>query len=81
MLPENLADADIIAYTNFEESVEALEQKLKDIPLWNSIPAVQKENVYYYSVKDTIMNYDYASQMITIDKFVDDLLQLPIANQ
>ena len=82
LLPEYLADADIIAYTrHFEDSVESLEAGLAKEPLWTSIPAVQQGNVYYYSNKDTLLYSDYSNQMMTLDTFVDALLELPIAKQ
>ncbi|MFC4303727.1 AraC family transcriptional regulator [Cohnella boryungensis] len=81
VLPEYVSEADIIAYTFFDESAEAAKAKLAEVPLWAELPAVKNGNVYYYSVNDTMMNYDYASHLITLDTFVDGLLRLPIAKE
>ncbi|WP_141501649.1 AraC family transcriptional regulator [Paenibacillus luteus] len=81
VISKYLNEADIIAYTNFEPNVEELEKKLSSVDIWNTIPAVMGENITFYSTTDTLNDYDYASRTISLDTFVDTLLELPIAKK
>ncbi|WP_138755374.1 AraC family transcriptional regulator [Paenibacillus sinopodophylli] len=76
-----LNEADIIAYSNFDPNVEELEKKLSSVEIWKTIRAVTGANITYYSTTDTLNDYDYASRLISLDTFVDALLQLPIAQK
>lgn len=80
VLPDYLADADIIGYTKFED-VESLKKELSKVTLWNDIPAVQEENVLYFDFDSSIIGYDYISKMIALDDFVTQLIELPIAKK
>jgi ABC-type Fe3+-hydroxamate transport system substrate-binding protein len=72
---------DLYCWFLFDESAEAAKAKLAEVPLWAELSAVNNGNIYCYSVNDTMMYYDYASHLITLDTFVDGLLKLPIAKQ
>lgn len=77
--PKYLTDADIIAYTSFDDTYETTAQKLSEVEIWNSIPAVKSGNVFYYSVSGPLSKYDYSNSMAALDIFVNALLALPIA--
>jgi ABC-type Fe3+-hydroxamate transport system substrate-binding protein len=81
VLGQYLKDADIIAYTNFAPSVEELEKQLASVEIWKTIPAVKEGNMTVYSITDTLNDYDYASRTVSLDTFVDALLNLPIAQK
>lgn len=76
-----LQDADIIAYTNFAPHADELEKQLASVAIWKTIPAVKKGNVAVYSVSDTLSDYDYASRMVSLDTFVNALMELPVARK
>jgi|GEM_PF-228998 len=81
VIDQYLKDADIIAYTNFAPSVEELEKQLSPVEIWQALPAVKAGNVTFYSITDTLIDFDYASRMVSLDTFVDALLELPIARK
>lgn len=81
VLGKYLKEADMIAYTDFGSDGEALQKKLAEVEIWNSLPAVKEGNVTFYSVSDTLSDYDYASRIVSLDTFVDALLQLPVADK
>lgn len=81
VIGEYLNDADIIAYTNFASHADELEKQLDLVGKWKTIPAVKQGNVTFYSVNDTLSDYDYASRMVSLDTFVNALLELPIARK
>jgi iron complex transport system substrate-binding protein len=80
LLPEYLADADIIVYRRFEE-LESLEVKLNQVNTWKKIPAVQAGNIIYPSEHEPFMSYDYTSHMLALQFLIDQLLELPIAKK
>ncbi len=81
VIGEYLSEADIIAYTNFDPDVATLEKKLVSVAIWTTIPAEKAGNVVYHSIADTLVDYDYASRMVSLDTFVNALLELPIARK
>lgn len=81
LLPEYLADADIIAYTSFDDSYETTADNLAKVEIWNTIPAVQSGNIVYYTFDNSIPYFDYANNMVALDTFIDALLELPIAQK
>jgi len=81
VIGDYLGEADIIAYTVFDANVEALQQRLKETAIWNGLPAVKKGNVIFYSIQDTLNDYDYASRMVTLDTIVNAMVDLPIAKK
>ena len=81
VIDQYLNEADIIAYTNFAPSVEELEKQLSPVEIWQALPAVKAGNVTFYSITDTLIDFDYASRTVSLDTFVDALLELPIARK
>ncbi|RXZ81031.1 helix-turn-helix domain-containing protein [Paenibacillaceae bacterium] len=81
VINQYLSDADIIAYTNFNPTVEELETKLSSVTIWQTIPTVKESNIAFYSINDTLNDFDYASRTVSLDTFVNALLELPIAQK
>lgn len=79
VLGDYMNDADIIAYTYFDPNMDELKKQLAESAIWNAIPAVQAGNVLFYSIDDTLNDYDYASRIVSLDTFVDALTELPIS--
>jgi len=81
LVGDYLNEADIIAYNVFDAKVEEIQQQLKESAIWNAIPAVQKGNVLFYSINDTLNDYDYASRIVSLDTFLNAMLELSIAKK
>lgn len=81
VIDQYLTEAGIIAYSNFDPTIEGLEAKLSSVSIWNTIPAVREKNIMFYPISDTLNDYDYASRIVSLDTFVDALLELPIAQK
>lgn len=81
VLDEYLNETDIIAYTNFNPNLDELKNSLESVTLWKMLDVVKEDNIMYYSNNDTLMDYDYASRMVSLDTFVDALLELPTAKK
>ncbi|BBI33911.1 ABC transporter substrate-binding protein [Cohnella abietis] len=81
VIGEYLSEADIIAYTYFGPNVDELKKQLTESAIWNGLPAVKKGNVLFYSIDDTLNDYDYASRMVSLDTFANALIELPLAKK
>ncbi|MBP1994238.1 ABC transporter substrate-binding protein [Paenibacillus eucommiae] len=79
VISEYLSEADMIAYTNFDPNVEELKKRLTETSIWIGLPAVKSGNVLFYSIDDTLNDYDYASRMVSLDTFVNAMMELPLA--
>jgi iron complex transport system substrate-binding protein len=81
LLPQYLGEADIIIYAYLDE--RSAEEVAADVaaenPLWADLPAVKAGNVIYASPEMLSYSRSYDTHILTLDTYVDAMLELPIA--